>query len=136
MFADLNPEVTTQGTHFRRRSNQFDKMRRMTTPAGIRARLLLLAAGLLLSGPSGFTSSLRAGEEPTTQITLRIETEIDCPGCEDRIRELLARGRGVRRVEVDVMESRFAVRYEPARCTVASLLARVEATGYHARTLK
>ncbi len=101
-------------------------------PTGL---LLLLA----LHAPAA-TPASRAGEEPppatTAVVTLRVEPGIDCPGCEARLHDLLAKGRGVRRVEVDVMESRVVVRYEPARCTVAALQARVEATGYHARPVR
>lgn len=73
----------------------------------------------------------RAGE--TRTVVLRIAPEIDCPGCEDRLKHILETTKGVSRVEMDVMESRATVRFDPAGCTVGRLCARLATTGYTAR---
>ena len=60
----------------------------------------------------------------------RLQPEIDCPGCEDKIQALLQRTRGVKKVELDLMENRVVVRYGAAECTPALLQGRLAATGY------
>ena len=62
---------------------------------------------------------VQAGEART--VVLRIVPEIDCPGCEDRLKHILETTKGVSRVEMDVMESRATVRFDPAGCTVGRL---------------
>lgn len=76
--------------------------------------------------------ALRAGEEKQgeARAVFRCQPEIDCPGCEDRIKDLLQCTRGVSRVELDLIESRLAVRYRPKDCPPALLQGRVAATGY------
>ena len=82
------------------------------------------------------TSSARAGDATARVVVLRIEPEIDCPGCEDRLKHILETAKGVRRVEMDVMESRASVRFDPAECTVGRLCGRVATTGYTAREVR
>ena len=89
---------------------------------------LLLTLGLWL--PLAPLSA-RAGEART--VILRIEPEIDCPGCEDRLKHILETTKGVSRVEMDVMGSRATVRFNPSTCTVGRLCGRVATTGYTAR---
>ena len=93
-----------------------------------------MAALFLVLVPTG--ASLRAEGGGDARAVLRIEPEIDCPGCEDRLKHILETIKGVHRVEVDVMESRIVVGFDPGQCTVGRLCGRVEATGYHARPVK
>ena len=93
---------------------------------------LLVLLGLWL--PLAPLPATRAGE--VRAVVLRIEPEIDCPGCEDRLKHILETTKGVRRVEMDVMESRATVRFDPAECTVGRLCGRVATTGYGAKELK
>ena len=93
-------------------------------------RVLLVLLGLCVS----MVPPASAGE--TRTVILRIEPEIDCPGCEDRLKRILETTKGVRRVELDVMESRATVRFDPTECTVGRLCGRVTATGYGAREVK
>ena len=81
-------------------------------------------------------SPTRAGDAAARVAVLRIEPEIDCPGCEDRLKHILETTRGVRRVEVDVMENLVSVRFDPAECTVGRLCGRVATTGYTAREVR
>lgn len=76
----------------------------------------------------------QAGE--TCTVVLRIAPEIDCPGCEDRLKHILETTRGVSRVEMDVMESRATVRFDPAGCSVGRLCGRVATTGYTAKEVR
>ena len=77
---------------------------------------------------------VQAGE--TRTVILRIEPEIDCPGCEARLKHILETTKGVSRVEMDVMESRATVRFDPAGCTVGRLCGRVATTGYTAKEVR
>ena len=90
---------------------------------------LLVILGLLLP----FAPLPARAGETTRTVVLRISPEIDCPGCEDRLKHILETTKGVSRVEMDVMESRATVRFDPAGCTVGRLCGRVATTGYTAR---
>lgn len=96
------------------------------------AFLVILLAGLAAIPP------LRAEEAKggPGRVVLRLEPEIDCPGCEERLKALLTRARGVQRVDLDLTRNRIVVRYDPAKCTVPALLGRVAATGYQAKEVK
>src|SRR5260221_8025749 len=74
--------------------------------------------------------------DATASIILQIDPEIDCPACEDGIRFLLLRRRGVRKVKVDVMTSRVKIEYLPAQVTPAALIATIGIMEYHARIVK
>lgn len=96
------------------------------------AQFVLLGAGccfLEMSTPS----RAEAPQEKTRLVLLQITPEIDCSGCEDRLQHLLEATQGVRQVELDVMESRVRVRFDPGQCSVGRLLGRVAATGYTAK---
>lgn len=67
---------------------------------------------------------------------LRVDPEIDCPSCEDGIKRVLMTARGVASVDVDVLNDRITVRYDPARINVKALIGRIAVTGYKASEVK
>ncbi|MBV9658932.1 MAG: heavy-metal-associated domain-containing protein [Verrucomicrobia bacterium] len=95
------------------------------------ARLLPLLLFLLAAAPCS-----HAGGDKGTQAVFRLEPEIDCPACEDRIHELLARTRGVQKVDIDVIANRIVVRFDAGQCTAGALIGRIAATGYQAKQIK
>ena len=91
----------------------------------------------LLIGAAGVGSS-RAGDDPqkTARCVLKLEPEIDCPSCEDRLKDILQKARGVDSAEIDVLTNRITVRYEPLRVSVKALIGRIAVTGYTASEVK
>ena len=67
---------------------------------------------------------------------LRVDPEIDCPSCEDGIKRVLSTAHGVQSADVDVLNNRITVRYDPARITVKALIGRIAVTGYTASEVK
>lgn len=105
----------------------------------MKTRELFLTVGGLSLGLLWPAVGMRAAEAagPATRVVvLQIKPEIDCPACEDKLKELLEKTKGVRRVEMDVMESRATVRFNPAECTVGRLVGRLVAVGYGGREVK
>lgn len=89
-------------------------------------RVLLVAAALLLAMPGAAWAS------PAARCVLKLEPEIDCPSCEDGIKRVLVSARGVQSAEIDVIENRIAVVYDPAKVNVKALIGRIRVTGYTA----
>ncbi len=67
---------------------------------------------------------------------LRVDPEIDCPSCEDGIKRVLSTAHGVQSADVDVLNNRITVRYDPARINVKALIGRIAVTGYTASEVK
>lgn len=87
---------------------------------------LLLAVALLLAMPGVATAG------PPARCVLKLDPEIDCPSCEDGIKHVLVTARGVQSAEIDVIENRIAVRYDPAKINVKALIGRIRVMGYTA----
>ena len=96
---------------------------------------LLLAALLAVCFLPG---AVRADPPKTApaKCVLRVDPEIDCPSCEDGIKRVLATAHGVQSAEVDVLNDRITVRYDPARISVKALIGRIAVTGYTASEVK
>ena len=94
------------------------------------------AVCLLLWAVNGASSAI--GDEPqkTARCVLKLDPEIDCPSCEDRLNYLLMAAHGVRSAEIDVLTNRIAVVYEPGRISVKALIGRIAVTGYTASEVK
>ncbi len=77
-------------------------------------------------------------DEPTktARCVLKLDPEIDCPSCEDRLKAILVAARGVQSAEIDVLTNRIAVRYDPGRVTVKALIGRIAVTGYTASEVR
>ena len=86
-----------------------------------------------------FAGAVRAEPPKTTALAkciLRVDPEIDCPSCEDGIKRVLATAHGVQSADVDVLNNRITVRYDPARISVKALIGRIAVTGYTASEVK
>ena len=96
--------------------------------------LLLMVLFATLAAPA----ALRADPpKPTVaKCVLTVNPEIDCPSCEDGIKRVLAMAHGVQSAEVDVLNNRITVRYDPARINVKALIGRIAVTGYTASEVK
>ncbi len=78
-------------------------------------------------------------EPPKSQnakCVLTLDPEIDCPACEDGIKHVLVTARGVQSADLDVLNNRITVRYDPARINVKALIGRISVTGYTASEVK
>lgn len=93
-------------------------------------RVLVVAAALLLAMPGDAWASSAA------RCVLKLEPEIDCPSCEDGIKHVLVSARGVQSAEIDVIENRIAVMYDPAKINVKALIGRIRVMGYTASEVK
>ena len=96
----------------------------------------LLAAVLIACLVPG---TLRADPPKTAapaKCVLKVDPEIDCPSCEDGIKRVLATAHGVQSADVDVLNNRITVRYDPARINVKALIGRIAVTGYTASEVK
>ena len=94
--------------------------------------LAALFAGLVHSG------KLAADEPKGTVVksVLKLEPEIDCPSCEDGIKRTLITAHGVQEAEVDVLNNKVIVRYDPARIKLQALIGRIGVIGYKATEVK
>ncbi len=72
----------------------------------------------------------------TAKCVLTVDPEIDCPSCEDGIKHVLVTAHGVESAEVDVLNNRIVVRYDPTRINVKALIGRISVTGYTATEIK
>ena len=79
---------------------------------------------------------LAADEPKVVKSVLKLEPEIDCPSCEDGIKRTLVTARGVQDAEIDVLNNRITVRYDPARIKLAALVGRIGVIGYKATEVK
>ena len=92
----------------------------------------LLVAGVFLPGV------VRADPPKTALVkcVLSVDPEIDCPSCEDGIKRVLTTAHGVQSADVDVLNNRITVRYDPARISVKALIGRIAVTGYTASEVR
>ena len=65
-----------------------------------------------------------------------LDPEIDCPSCEDAIKHVLSTAHGVQSADVDVLNNRITVRYNPASINTKALIGRIAVTGYTASEVK
>ena len=77
-----------------------------------------------------------ADEPKIVKSVLKLEPEIDCPSCEDGIKRTLVTARGVQDAEIDVLNNRIVVRYDPARIKLPALIGRIGVIGYRATEVK
>lgn len=89
-------------------------------------RLSLLATTLLLASLSS------AGAGPAAKCIFKLDPEIDCPSCEDGIKHVLITAHGVQSADIDVINNRIVVVYDPARINPKALIGRIRVTGYTA----
>ncbi len=103
----------------------------MTTKLSFRLFALCLCVCVAGAG------AIKADEpQKTTRCVLKLDPEIDCPSCEDRLKAILVAARGVQSAEIDVLTNRIALRYDPARVSVKALIGRIAVTGYTASEVK
>ncbi len=79
---------------------------------------------------------LAADEPKVVKSVLKLEPEIDCPSCEDGIKRTLVTARGVQDAEIDVLNNRITLRYDPARIKLQALIGRIGVIGYKATEVK
>ena len=79
---------------------------------------------------------LAADEPKVVKSVLKLEPEIDCPSCEDGIKRTLVTARGVQDAEIDVLNNRITLRYDPSRIKLAALIGRIGVIGYKATEVK
>ena len=72
----------------------------------------------------------------TAKCILTLDPEIDCPSCEDGIKRVLATAHGVESANVDVLNNRITVHYDPTRINVKALIGRIFVTGYTATEVR
>ena len=101
----------------------------MRTSASLLLVLLLLV---------GLPTPTRADGPPanTAKCTFTLSPEIDCPSCEDGIKHLLVTAHGVQSADIDVLNNRIVVRYNPASIKVQALIGRIAVMGYTAKEVK
>ncbi len=97
-------------------------------------RLLLLA--LTVGWPLIPLRLCAGGDNNVAQVVFQLEPEIDCPGCEGRLHDLLGKARGVEKVDINVLTNRIVVRYDAAKCNPVALMGRIRVTGYTASQVK
>ncbi len=73
---------------------------------------------------------------PIVKTVLKLEPEIDCPSCEDGIKHTLVIAHGVQGAEVDVLNNKVTVRYDPTRIKLQALIGRIGVIGYKATEVK
>ncbi len=102
----------------------------------MRRFVLRLIAALLVVFP--LANPLAADEPKGTVVksVLKLEPEIDCPSCEDGIKHTLVIAHGVQDAEVDVLNNKVTVRYDPARIKLQALIGRIGVIGYKATEVK
>ncbi len=86
-----------------------------------------------------FPGAHLAADEPkggVVRSVLKLEPEIDCPSCEDGIKHTLVTAHGVQDAEVDVLNNKVIVRYDPARIKLQALIGRIGVIGYKATEVK
>ena len=79
---------------------------------------------------------LAADEPKLVKSILKLEPEIDCPSCEDGIKRTLVTAHGVQDAEIDVLNNRITVRYDPTRIKLPALIGRIGVIGYKATEVK
>jgi copper chaperone CopZ len=97
----------------------------------------VLLALLLL--PGLFAGASIRADPPAAAIVKSVFTldpEIDCPSCEDAIKHILVTAHGVQSAEVDVLNNRITVRYDPSRMNAKALIGRIAVTGYKATEVR
>ena len=78
-----------------------------------------------------------AADDPkVVKTVLKLEPEIDCPSCEDGIKRTLVTARGVQDAEIDVLNNRITLRYDPTRIKLQALIGRIGVIGYKATEVK
>ena len=82
---------------------------------------------------SSFSAPMAQAAPPDAKCVLRLDPEIDCPGCEDRLKQTLVNARGVQSAEIDLLNNRIAVRYDAGRINVKALVGRIRVLGYTAQ---
>ena len=86
-----------------------------------------------------FPGARLVADEPkgtVVRTVLKLEPEIDCPSCEDGIKHTLVTAHGVQDAEVDVLNNKVIVRYDPARIKLQALIGRIGVIGYKATEVK
>jgi copper chaperone CopZ len=101
-------------------------------PAFRSALFAFLLSGLFLS------VGVRADPPPAAIVksVFTLDPEIDCPSCEDAIKHILVTAHGVQSAEVDVLNNRITVRYDPSRMNAKALIGRIAVTGYKATEVR
>ncbi len=99
-------------------------------------RCVWLAVVMLGAGFSGVRLSADEPKGPVVKSVLKLEPEIDCPSCEDGIKHTLVTAHGVQDAEVDVLNNKVIVRYDPARIKLQALIGRIGVIGYKATEVK
>ena len=79
---------------------------------------------------------LAADDPKVVKTVLKLEPEIDCPSCEDGIKRTLVTARGVQDAEIDVLNNRITLRYDPTRIKLQALIGRIGVIGYKATEVK
>ena len=101
----------------------------------MRSCVVLLCAVLALCSLPGVARA--GGPAPSTiKSVLKLDPEIDCPSCEDGIKHSLVSAHGVESVEVDVLNNRITIRYDPKNITLKALAGRIRVFGYTATEVK
>ncbi len=67
---------------------------------------------------------------------LSLDPEIDCPSCEDGIKHSLVTAHGVQSADVDVLNNRITIRYDPRSINLKALIGRIRVFGYTATEVK
>ena len=100
--------------------------------------LLRLASAVILLTSLFVLAPVRADppKTSTAKCVLRVDPEIDCPSCEDGIKHVLTTAHGVQSADVDVLNDRITVCYDPTRINVKALIGRIAVTGYTASEVK
>ena len=101
----------------------------------MRFYVLLVSALLALCA---LPAAARAGGPAPAAVksVLSLDPEIDCPSCEDGIKHSLITAHGVQSVEVDVLNNRITVRYDPKNITLKALVGRIRVFGYTAAEVR
>ncbi|MBI3963008.1 MAG: heavy-metal-associated domain-containing protein [Deinococcus sp.] len=68
------------------------------------------------------------------KLTLQV-TGMTCGHCQATVEKALKKIAGVRRAQVSLGQSQALIEFDPARASVAQLVAAVEAAGYQAQAL-
>ena len=98
-------------------------------------RATIAAALLVVSFHAGRVAADEP-KGPVVKTVLKLEPEIDCPSCEDGIKHTLVIAHGVQDAEVDVLNNKVTVRYDPTRIKLQALIGRIGVIGYKATEVK
>ena len=104
-------------------------------PAFMKFRVLRCVCLALVLASSAVVR-LSADEPKIVKSVLKLEPEIDCPSCEDGIKHTLVTAHGVQDAEVDVLNNKVIVRYDPTRIKLQALIGRIGVIGYKATEVK